>query len=322
MGSVHARHVAGAVAGARLVAVADIDAARVEAFASQLDVKGYTDYRRLVQADDVDAIVIAGPTDQREEMLMAAFEARKPVFCEKPLSLSLAGVMRVKEAQQASGVYLQIGFMRRFDPGYAAAKKMIAEGRIGQVIAVFSRTLDPKLAPYEYIASSGGIFADLAIHDFDVVRFLMDDEVDTVYTVGGVYKYDRLAEFDDVDNCVCTLRFAKGGIGVVHGSRNAGYGYDVRAEVYGTEGAIRIGYDRETPVLLLSERGAEHDYVPFFFERFQDAYRLELEAFAAAVQKGEPPPVGVHDGEMALKVAIAAKRSHQTGQPIAIAEVS
>lgn len=320
MGTVHARHLTGSVAGAKLTALADVNRERLESFASELGVKGYVDYREMMASADVDAIVIAGPTDQREAMLEAAIQSKKPIFCEKPLAQTMEGVRRIKAEVAKAGAYLQIGFMRRFDPGYATARRQIEAGAIGEVVGVYSMTRDPKLPPYEYIATSGGIYADLAIHDFDIVRFLMGDEVTSVYAIGGVYKYDGLHRYGDVDNTFCTLRFAKGGMGTIHGSRNAVYGYDVRAEVYGTEGSLRIGYDRETPVLLLDRRGASHDYVPFFFERFQSAYRLELEAFVRAVQHGEPPPVGVDDGEKALAIAEAALKSLRTGLPVDVTD--
>lgn len=316
MGAVHARHLAGSVAGAKLAAVADVDRERLEAFAGELGVNGFVEYQEMFASPKIDAIVIAGPTDQRETMLEAAIGSGKPIFCEKPLAQTMEGVQRIKAAAVKANAFVQLGFMRRFDPGYAAARRRIEEGAIGDVVGVYSMTRDPKLPPYEYIASSGGIFADLAIHDFDIVRFLTGDEVTTVYSVGGVYKYERLVDYRDVDNTFCTLTFAGGAIGTVHGSRNAVYGYDVRAEVYGTEGSIRIGYDRETPMLLLDQRGASHDYVPFFFERFQNAYRLELEAFVDAVKRDAPPPVGVEDGERALAIAEAALRSLETGLPV------
>lgn len=315
MGAVHARHLAGSVSGAKLVAVADVDPQRL-ATAEALGVKGYLDFREMIAAADVDAIVVAGPTDQREAMLDAAIASGKPVFCEKPLAQTLEAVRRIKAAVARQGAFLQLGFMRRFDPGYAAARKKIEDGAIGEVVGVYSMTRDPHLPPYEYIASSGGIFADLAIHDFDIVRFLTGDEVASVYAMGGVYKYDRLAEYGDVDNAFCALRFAGGAMGTVHGSRNAVYGYDVRAEVYGTEGSLRIGYDRETPLLILDRGGASHDYVPFFFERFQNAYRLELEAFVDALRRQAPPPVSVDDGEKALAIAVAAQRSLESGRPV------
>lgn len=322
MGTVHARHLAGSVSGARLAAIAEVDRERLEKVAGELGVKGYVDYREMFASPDVDAVVIAGPTDQREEMLEAAVASGKPIFCEKPLAKSMDAVRRIRALVERKGAYLQIGFMRRFDPGYAAARRCIEAGAIGEVIGVHSMTRDPALPPYEYIATSGGIYADLAIHDFDIVRFLMADEVTTVYAVGGVYKYPRLAEYGDVDNTFCTLTFSRGGIGTVHGSRNAVAGYDVRAEVYGTEGSLRIGYDRQTPVLLLDKRGGSFNCVPFFFERFQDAYRLELEAFAAAVRRGDPPPVGVDDGERALAIAEAALESLRTGMPVKVAGIS
>lgn len=317
MGIIHGRNLLGKITGARLTAIADVDQERLEAVAQDFGgVQTYLDYRELIRDSQVDAIVIAGPTDQREEMLIESFETSKPIFCEKPLSLSMDGVQKIKEAANKHNPFLQIGFMRRFDPGYASARQMIEEGRIGRPVAVRSMSLDPQLAPYEYIAASGGIFADLAIHDFDIVRFLMNDEVRTVYSVGGIYKYDRLVEYDDVDNALCTLQFAGGSIGTVHGSRHATYGYDVQAEVYGTEGTVRIGYDRHTPVLLLAEGRASHDYVPFFAERFDSAYYLEMQAFVNAVKGGQPSPVGLEAGERALAIAIAAKESLKQGAPV------
>lgn len=316
MGTTHAKNFVGRVEGARLVAVSDVDKERLERFAAEIGgVETFIDYRELIASDRVDAIVIVGPTDQREEMLLEAFPTGKPIFCEKPLSLSLEGVRRIKSAAAEHRPFLQVGFMRRFDPGYAAARRTIEEGAIGRPIAVHAISLDPHLPSYEYIASSGGIFADLSIHDFDIVRFLMGDEAVSVYSVGGVYKYDRLLEYGDVDNSLCTLRFAQGGFGSVHGSRNATYGYDIRAEVYGTEGAVRIGYERQTPLLLLQKGGASHDFVPYFFERFESAYLLEMQAFVDAVRRGDPPPVGIEDGERALMIAEAARRSLETGAP-------
>lgn len=315
MGARHAQNLAGRVPGARLVALSDIDRERVARLAEELGgVRVWHDYRELIADPAVEAVVIAGPSDRREEMLAEAFRSHKPIFCEKPLALDMATVGRIRALAKQSRSLLQIGFMRRFDPGYAAAWRSLREGAIGRPIAISAKSYDPALADYSYVAASGGLFVDLAIHDFDLVRFLMDDEVEQVFAVGGVYKYERLAEFDDIDNGLVTLRFAGGGFGTVQGSRNAVYGYDIRTEVLGTEGAVRIGYDRQTPVLWLRSGGAQHDFVPFFLERFRDAYELEMRAFIDAIRAGKPPSVGIDDGERALAIALAARASLASGR--------
>lgn len=315
MGSQHAQNLAGAVRGAKVVALADVDVAKARRLAEELGVtRVYRDYRELLADGVVEAVVITGPTDQREAMLTDALTAKKPIFCEKPVALDLDAVRRIKTLANQTGSLVQIGFMRRFDPGYAAARQKIAEGAIGRPIAIRATSYDPYLAPYEYVVASGGLFADMSIHDFDLVRFLMADEVTGVYALGGVFKYERLTEFEDVDNALVTLRFARGAFGSVHGSRNAVYGYDIRTEILGTEGALHVGYLRHTPLLLL-QQGVRHDVVPSFLERFRDAYLLELQAFVDAVIKGEAPPVGIEDGERALAIAVAARASLNSGRP-------
>ncbi|HET7560124.1 MAG TPA: inositol 2-dehydrogenase [Limnochordia bacterium] len=318
MGAHHAQNIAGRVKGARLVAIADVARARVAELSAEWGVDGYADFRELIADPKVEAVVIVGPTDQREAMLSAALASGKPVFCEKPIALQWEAALRLRQAAAASKSPVQIGFMRRFDPGYAAARQKIAAGAIGRPVAVHAVSYDPRLAGYDYVAASGGLFVDLAIHDFDLVRFLMADEIAEVYAVGGVYKYERLNEWRDVDNGLATLKFAGGGFGTVSGSRNAVYGYDIRTEVLGTEGAIRIGYERQTPVLLLQEGGGRHDFVPFFLERFRDAYELELQAFVDAVAAGRTPAVGVEDGVRALAVALAADASQKSGRPVPV----
>lgn len=316
MGTHHARNLAGRICGANLVALADVDQERAAGLARELGgITAWGDYRALIEDRAVDAVVIAASTDRREEMLAAALRSHKPIFCEKPLALDLAAIARIRTLAAQSRSIVQLGFMRRFDPGYDAAWRSLRAGAIGKPIAMSAVSYDPGLASYDYIAGSGGLFADLAIHDFDLARFLMADEVSRVFAVGGIYKYERLSEFGDIDNGLVTLQFACGGFGSVQGSRNAAYGYDIRTEVLGTEGAIRIGYERQTPVLWLRAGGVNHDFVPFFLERFRDAYELEMQAFVEAIRTGASPPVGLEDGERALAIAVAARTSLACGRP-------
>lgn len=321
MGSYHARNLATSVRGARLVALADVAVDRARKLAAELAVaKVFEDFRQLLGDPSVEAVVIAGPAEQRELMLEAAFASKKPVFCEKPLATDLQTARRIKQRALESGCTLQVGFMRRFDPGYARAKQMIEEGAIGQPVVIRATSLDPFLADQEFVASSGGIVMDLCIHDFDLVRFLMGDEVEKIYAVGGVFKYRVLEQYDDQDDVLCVLHFRNGAFGSVQGSRHATYGYDIRTEILGTEGALHVGYLRHTPLLLLQARGVSHDVVPFFKERFRDAYLLELQAFVDALQSGRPVAVGVEDGERAVAIATAARSSLESGRPEPVPE--
>lgn len=315
IGAHHARNLAGRVKGARLRAVADIDLQRARSLADELEVRAYQNYEDLLSDPAVDAVVIAGPTDQRVEMLEKALPTGKPIFCEKPLATSMEAIEAIKRVAAKHPTFLQLGFMRRYDPGYALARKRIAEGDIGEPIAVHAVSLDPHLASYDYIKSSGGMFVDLSIHDFDLVRFLMHDDVREVYSIGGVYVYEGLRELSDIDNGLVTLHFERGSFGTVRASRSAGYGYDIRTEVLGSKGAIQIGYQRQNPVLLLKKEGVSYDFVPFFLERFEAAYLAEMEDFVNRVLEGKLPAVGLQDGEHALLIALAAQRSLRSGKP-------
>src|SRR5206468_11313725 len=221
------------------------------------------------------------------------------------------------EAQKRTGTFFQMGFMRRFDRGYAAAKRQIEEGRIGRPVIFKSKSRDPFPPSLEYAnpKSSGGILIDMVIHDFDLARWFMGD-VDTVYASAATLAYPELATVGDRDNAIATLTFADGRLGVVDLTRNGCYGYDITTELLGTEGTIRIGYLRETPVLVMTRNSVAHDTVPYFMERFERAYTLQLENFAENVLRNRPPPITIHDGVEALRVAVAATRACETGERV------
>ena len=212
----------------------------------------------------MDAIVVASPTHAHKDIVIAAAEARKPTFCEKPLALSLADCRIMEAAVQRQGTFFQMGFMRRFDPGYAAANRQVAEGRIGRPVVFKATSRDPFRPSLEYAnpASSGGILVDMGIHDFDLARWFMG-EVKTVSAIGGVLAYPEMASVGDIDNAIASLVFDDGRLGVVDLTRNGFYGYDIVTELLGTEGTLRIGYLRETPVLTMTKNNVSHDTVPY-----------------------------------------------------------
>jgi scyllo-inositol 2-dehydrogenase (NAD+) len=325
LGRVYARDLAGRIPETRLVAVADPAGTVAEDVAAELDVpRAYTDAMALLDDSLVDAIVIVTPTHTHREQVIAAAERGKPTFCEKPPALALDEVAAMKTAITRSGVFFQMGFMRRFDPGYAAAKKQIDAGRIGTPLVFKATSRDPFRPSLEYAnpASSGGMLIDMGIHDFDLARWFMG-EVRTVSAIGATIAYPELATVGDIDNAIVSLTFASGTLGAVDLTRSGIYGYDIATEILGLEGTIRIGYLRETPIVIMTkEHGVSHDTVPYFMERFRDAYTNQLQDFARNVQQDRQPPITIDDGMEALRVGVAATRARETGVSVTVADVT
>ena len=323
LGRVYARDLAGRIAETRLVAVADPAGSLAQEVAAEFDVsRHYADPLALIDDPAVDAIVIVSPTHTHRELVIAAASRRKPTFCEKPPALSLDEVAAMQEAIARSGMFFQMGFMRRFDAGYASAKKQLDTGRIGTALVFKSTSRDPFRPSLEYAnpKSSGGMLIDMGIHDFDLARWFMG-EVRTVSVVGATIAYPELVTVGDIDNAVASLTFAGGTLGAVDLSRSGIYGYDIATEILGLEGTLRIGYLRETPVMLLTKNSVAHDTVPYFMERFRDAYTAQLQNFATNVLNGGTPPITIDDGLEALRIGVAATRAHETGGSVVVSEV-
>ena len=324
LGRVYARDLAGRIPETRLVAVADTAGSLAAEVAAELDVaRAYTDPVALMDDVAVDAVVIATPTRLHREHVIAAIERKKPTFCEKPPALSLDEVAAMKAAIERSGVFFQMGYMRRFDAGYAAAKQQIDAGRIGTPLVFKATSRDPFRPSLEYAnpASSGGMLIDMGIHDFDLARWFMGD-VGTVSAIGATIAYPELAAVGDIDNAIVSLTFTSGKLGAVDLTRSGIYGYDISTEILGLEGTIRIGYLRETPILVMTkDGGVSHDTVPYFMERFRDAYTHQLQDFARNVQHAKAPPITIDDGLEALRVGIAATRAREAGTSVTVAEV-
>lgn len=320
MGVAYARYLASRVPGATLQAVSDVRAEAAEAARAEFGAaKAYSDFNDLVNDPAVDAVVVMTPTKLHKEVVLAAARAGKPIFCEKPLSLGLAEAEEMKAAVAKSGVFFQLGFMRRFDAGYVAAKKKIAAGAIGRPCVFKATSKDKERPSVDYLRpeNSGGLFIDMGIHDFDLARWFMG-EVASVHSVGGVLAYPEMEGIGDWDNAISTLRFRNGAIGSVTLSRNGIYGYGIYTEIVGTEGTIQIGYDRETPVLVMTKDAIAHDTVPGFYERFEDAYIAQLVDFVENLRAGKVPPITVDDGIAAQRVALAATESAQTGRVVEV----
>ena len=324
LGRVYARDLAGRIPETRLVAVADTAPDTAASIAAEFDVSGvYTDPLALIDDPNVDVIVIATPTHVHREHVLAAADRKKPTFCEKPPALSLTEVAAMKDAIEQSGMFFQMGFMRRFDTGYAAAKKQIDAGRIGAPLVFKATSRDPFRPSLEYAnpASSGGMLIDMGIHDFDLARWFMGD-VATVSAIGATIAYPELESVGDIDNAIVSLTFESGKLGVVDLTRSGIYGYDISTEILGLEGTIRIGYLRETPIVIMTrDGGVAHDTVPYFMERFRDAYTNQLQNFAQNVLGDTVPPITIDDGLEALRVGVAATRARESGETVRVSSV-
>ena len=324
LGRVYARDLAGRIPETRLVAVADPAGTLAQDIAAEFDVPHhYTDTMSLIDDKTVDAIVIVTPTHVHREHVIAAAARKKPTFCEKPPALSLDEVATMKRAIEQAGMFFQMGFMRRFDAGYAAAKKQIDAGRIGMPLVFKATSRDPFRPSLEYAnpASSGGMLLDMGIHDFDLARWFMGD-VRSVAAIGATIAYPELATVGDIDNAIVSLTFTSGKLGAVDLTRSGIYGYDISTEILGLEGTIRIGYLRETPITIMTKaNGVSHDTVPYFMERFRDAYTTQLQNFAQNVLKGTPAPVTIDDGLEALRVGVAATRARETGAAVTVSDI-
>jgi myo-inositol 2-dehydrogenase/D-chiro-inositol 1-dehydrogenase len=310
---------AGAVEGARLVMVMDADpaAAKRAAYGGALFTQ---DLGEALERPEVDAVLIASPTNLHAEQIKLAAGAGKAIFCEKPVALDLGETTRAMAAVREAGVPFQIGFNRRFDPGYAEVARAVKAGEIGKLELFRSQSSDPGPSPEAYIAASGGFYRDSIIHDIDTARFVVG-EIERVTALGRVMVDPVYAKYGDVDTSILTLEFASGALGVLMNTRRTVYGYDLRVEVHGEKGKLVTEDERATKVWRYHKDGIHGDYYYFFLERFKDAYQLELQAFVDAVRGGRQPSPGSEDAVESLRVADAATLSLKEGRPVEVREV-
>lgn len=325
MGQVYGYHAARAIDGAALVAVADPRTEITDELRSKVSgVTAYNTHEDMLTNPDIQAVVVTTPTSTHRDIVIQAAEHGKHIFCEKPTALTLAETDEMIAATDKAGVIFHVGFMRRFDAGCIEAKRQIEAGRIGQPVTIRSIGRDPHRTSLEYAnpAKSGGLIIDMGIHDFDLVRWLMEDEIERVYTETASLVYPELLDVGDVDNAMINLKFDAGGVGNIEVSRTAPYGYDIQCNIIGSEGALQVGYLQQTPVLTLTREGVLHDVVPNFPVRFADAYTTQLEHFVACVQQEKQPSVTPADARAALQASIAATISQHEGRVVNVAEVT
>ena len=321
IGKLHADNLLSRVDGARLKAITDPFLDEDWAASRNIPLTG-KDHRILLDDPEIDAILIGSPSAEHAPQMIECAEAGKHIFCEKPIALDPEIIRNALAEVDKSGVKLQVGFNRRFDPNFSAVQHQVASGALGDphIIRITSR--DPAPPPAEYVAGSGGMFLDMTIHDFDMARFLSSSEVNEVHAYGAVLVDPEIGKAGDIDTAVISLKFANGALGIIENSRKAVYGYDQRVEVFGAKGTAMADNNTPTSMVVLNESGTIRDKPLYFFlERYKTAFVAEMQAFVDAIREDKPTLVSGKDGLVPVLIAMAAKESLKTGKPVQVVSV-
>ena len=321
IGKLHADNLLSRVDGARLKAITDPFLDEDWAASRNIPLTG-KDHRILLDDPEIDVILIGSPSAEHAQQMIECAEAGKHIFCEKPIALDPEIIRNALAEVDKSGVKLQVGFNRRFDPNFSAVQHQVASGALGDphIIRITSR--DPAPPPAEYVAGSGGMFLDMTIHDFDMARFLSGSEVNEVHAYGAVLVDPEIGKAGDIDTAVISLKFANGALGIIENSRKAVYGYDQRVEVFGAKGTAMADNNTPTSMIVLNESGTIRDKPLYFFlERYKTAFVAEMQSFVDAIREDEPTLVSGKDGLVPVLIAMAAKESLKTGKPVQVVSV-
>jgi scyllo-inositol 2-dehydrogenase (NAD+) len=323
MGKRHAENIRRFVPEARLVAVADPAPGRASQLAAELEIEhGFLSLDDMLETKDIQCVVIATPDKFHPQSIRAAAAAGKQIFCEKPLALSLPDARTALEVVAGAGVHLQMGFMRRYDPGYAAAMKRINAGEIGEPVIFKSIGRDKTAPPISEYQSqlNGMLFYNNTIHDFDLSRWLMRDEVTAVQAYATVAIRPEVADYGDIVAGVVNLKYRRGAIGNIESYVQAVYGHDIRTEIAGSKGTILVGSIEHHPVTFLASEGSSQKLADHFLTRFEDAYVAEMRDFAQNMLQDRAPWVTGEDGLRALEIAVSAESSYLQSKVISVAQ--
>ena len=326
IGQVHARSILTGVSNARILAIADpYMKPDVADWARSAGIEGvYQDHKKILEDPRIDAVLICASTNLHAQLSLEAIAAGKHIFCEKPIDQSIERIEEVKAALLASPKKLvyQVGFNRRYDHNYRAMRKAVEDGRIGEVQYVRVSSRDPEPPSAQYAAVSGGIFMDMMIHDLDMVRYLSGQEVVELYAQGACLIDPAIGEAGDVDTATITLKLSNGALATIDGSRKAVYGYDQRGEVFGSKGCVTSANDSESNIVLSTVDGVTAEKpLWFFLERYMGSYQAEIREFINSIEQGCEPWVGIEDGLVSIKLALACAKSLKENRPVRIDEI-
>jgi scyllo-inositol 2-dehydrogenase (NAD+) len=321
MGKRHAENIRRQVPQAFLAAVADVAASRAKLAAAELEIEhSFGSLEDMLECKDVDCVLIATPDKLHAQAVCTAAAAGKNILCEKPLATNLADAETALKAVSKAGIALQIGFMRRYDPAYSAAMKRIEAGEIGEPVIFKSVGRDKNAPPISAYQSNlnGMLLYNNTIHDFDLARWLMRDEVIEVHSYATVAIRPEVAQYDDIVASVVNLKYKRGAIGNIESYVQAIYGYDVRTEIAGSKGSVLIGSLQHTPTAFLSANGRLEMVADHYLTRFADAYVAEVRDFVQHMLSGRPPWISGEDGLRALEIAVAAENSYRQTRPCGV----
>src|SRR6202158_4068759 len=323
MGRRHAENLRRLIPEARLVAVADIAASRARQVADELEIEhSFGSFEDMLALKGIDCVVIATPDKFHAQAIRTAAAARKHILSEKPLATNLADAHAAVDAVAKAGVHLQVGFMRRYDPAYSAAMKRIEAGEIGEPVLFKSIGRDKNAPPISAYQSklNGMLLYNNTIHDFDLARSLMQDEVTEAHTYAAVAIRPEVAQYGDVVATVVNLKYRRGAIGNIESFVQSTYGYDIRTEIVGSKGSILVGSLQQTPLTFLTSNGGTQILADHFLTRFADAYVAEVRDFVDNMLNDRPPRVTGDDGLRALEIAVAAEKSYLEGKPCGVSQ--
>ena len=322
IGKVHAETIAFRLPEAAPVAIADLNRKAAEQVAARCGIPKVAESSEEIFADPrIEAVLICSSTGTHADLVVQAAEAGKHIFCEKPIDHSLAKIDRALAAVAKAGVKLQVGFNRRFDANFARVRQAVASGEIGTPHLMHIVSRDPAPPPVSYVMVSGGIFLDMTIHDFDMARFLIGDEVEEIYTAAGVMVDPEIGKAGDLDTALVVLRFKSGVIGTIDNSRKAVYGYDQRVEILGSQGSIATGNCYPNQAVISTATAVRRDLpLNFFMDRYTESFASELRAFVGAVLEDKPTAVTGIDGRIPVVMGLAARKSYDERRPVRLDE--
>lgn len=325
IGKVHTTSISTRVKNAVIKTIADpFMNEETAAWAKSMGVENTTkDYKEILADPEIDAVLICSSTNTHSPISVEAIKAGKHVFCEKPIDHDVAKIKEVIEALKENPVKYQVGFNRRFDHNFEAVRNAVMEGKIGDPHIVRVTSRDPEPPSAEYVKVSGGIFLDMTIHDFDMVRYLAGCDAEEIYVQSAVLVDPAIGEAGDVDTAVITLKMENGAIAVIDNSRKAAYGYDQRAEVFGSKGMVATSNDTQSSAVLSTSEGVTGEKPLYFFlERYMDSFAKEMNCFMDAIENNTDTPLGVEDGLKPVLMGLAAKKSVEEHRPVKISEIT
>ena len=322
IGKVHLFNIQQLISGASVIAACTRSEKSLE-YAKKHSVKGlFTSFDDMLSEGGIDAVIIASPTALHFEHLKLAIAAGKHIFCEKPIDLSIENVKEIKSLLDANPVKFMVGFNRRYDPNVLKIKKELNEGRLGALQSVKIISRDPGPPPMEFIKTSGGLFLDMAIHDFDLARYLMNSEITEVYSTASIFGGLPLETVDDVDTAVTILKFKNKGFATIENSRNSTYGYDQRIEVFGEKGLLSAQNKSDDSVYFANNSGFHRPKpVGFFIERYKESYINILDSFVQCLEQNKDLELTFQDGLQSLAISLAAEKSSKQNRMVLLSEI-